>query len=153
MSICLSIFIVLLSPHFFISIHFMQSIHRRLIFVFLLIFSLSYSILFVTLVCCRPVSSSSQVHDGALNRIKGTDFMEFKDHRSETPPQVRCYTEHSLIFHSNRMAHTSLLYICGQSQLLTFTTRHQFVMRLPFCFCFCFFDSLPPSNLFSPHPH
>jgi hypothetical protein len=39
-------------------------------------------------ICAQP-KKTRKVHDGAAKRIEGTDFAEFKDHRSETPPQVR----------------------------------------------------------------
>jgi hypothetical protein len=72
-----------------ISVSFSSFLISLYLFFFL---SLSNSIfLFVTRVSAAAAPSlhlSTQVHDGALNRIKGTDFMEFKDHRSETPPQV-----------------------------------------------------------------
>ena len=49
--------------------------------------------LFSQTLTCLPdpvqIHQVRKVHDGAAKRVEGTDFAEFKDHRSETPPQIR----------------------------------------------------------------
>lgn len=92
-----------------------------------------------------------KVHDGAAKRVEGTDFAEFKDHRSETPPQIRKERQEGARWRANAARLQQAMHSgnewCVQVFVMSFLGRTKRRLSMPMLTCASLFCTVVPRRV------